>query len=262
MLVCRFWLVCILFAISVTEAFGWGPQGHRVIGYIAEFHLTPEIKKLIVDEFSINNLANVAIWADNVRKKRKQENPWHYANVKEEEWFYVAKRDCPDGNCVTEKIKEFSGVLSNKENPFKKRQDALKYLVHFVGDVHQPLHLGNLRDRGGGKIILNYFGKDANLHYLWDGGLIDWDKGSLLEYAKRLNNRLDDTEQANWVRSKVDDWANESRELALKFAYRLEKDSSLSKAYISKGREILDQRMVQAGIRLAKLLNILLKSEN
>ena len=85
-------------------------------------------------------------------------------------------RDCPKGNCVVEKIKEFSAVLANVELSLKKRKVALKYLVHFVGDVHQPLHLGNRKDRGGGKIRLTYLGKNVSLHYLWDGGLIDWKK--------------------------------------------------------------------------------------
>ena len=91
-------------------------------------------------------------WADKIRRKRRQESPWHYTNVRPGEWTYEAARDCPNGNCVTEKIKEFVAVLANIENPLEKRKDALKYLVHFVGDVHQPLHLGNRKDRGGNRI--------------------------------------------------------------------------------------------------------------
>ncbi|MBT5471891.1 MAG: S1/P1 nuclease [Nitrospina sp.] len=252
--VCRFWLVAILFSINIDDAHGWGPQGHRVIGYIADFNLTPDTKKNIVEEFNINNLADVAIWADKIRRKRKQEKPWHYTNIKEDEWTYVMQRDCPNGNCVIEKIKDFSRVLGNNEIPFQKRKEALKYLVHFVGDVHQPLHLGNQKDRGGGKIRLSYLGKNVSLHYLWDGGLIDWKNESFSKYAARLNNRLVDSEKSEWLNSPINDWADESRSLALKYAYPLE-DMELSKKYLVRGREILDQRMVQAGVRLANLLN-------
>ncbi len=261
MFVCRMGLAVILLAINYDDVHGWGPQGHRVIGHVAELNLASETKKIIVQEFNINNLADVANWADIARRKREAENPWHYTNIKEGEWIYEAGRDCPDGNCVTEKIKEFSILLADIESPLQKRKDALKYLVHFVGDVHQPLHLGNLKDRGGGKIRLFYIGKNVSLHYLWDGGLIDWENESLLEYATRLNSRLLDLEKDGWLSSNINGWANESRSLALKYAYPLEEKIKLSKKYILKGREILDQRMVQAGVRLAGLLNRLLKSE-
>ena len=170
-------------------------------------------------------------------------------------------RDCPKGSCVVEKIKEFSAVLANVKFPLKRRKIALKYLVHFVGDVHQPLHLGNREDRGGGKIRLTYLGKKVTLHYLWDGGLIDWKKENLLRYATHLNARVQDLVKSKWFHSKVNDWADESRSLAIKYAYPLE-NNELSKAYISKGREILDLRTVQVEIRLADLLNQLLLTKN
>jgi hypothetical protein len=247
--------------LSINLAYGWGPQGHRVVGAIAESNLTPETKKIIAEEFNINHLADIANWADKIRRNRKQEKPWHYTNIKEGEWNYRVSRDCPKRNCVIEKIKEFSAVLANVELPLKKRKVALKYLVHFVGDVHQPLHLGNRKDRGGGKIRLDYLGEKVTLHYLWDGGLIDWKRESLLKYATHLNVRFQDLEKTKWLHSKVNDWADESRSLALKYAYPIE-NNELSKTYISKGREILNQRMVQAGIRLADLLNQLLQTEN
>ena len=98
------------------------------------------------------------------------------------------------------------------------------------------------------------------MHYLWDGGLIDWREESLLKYAKRLNIKLVDSEIKEWLNSEVNDWANESRYWALKYAYPLE-NMKLSKEYLSRSREILDQRMIQAGVRLAGLLNQLFKSE-
>ena len=257
----RFFLVVILLTINFDVAYGWGHQGHSVIAYVAEFNLASESKKIIVEEFNIKNLAYVASWADKVRKRRKYEGPWHYSNIKENESTYVVSRDCPDKNCVTEKIKEFSHVLKNKKILFRKRKEALKYLVHFVGDIHQPLHLGNSKDRGGNKIRLDYLGSKVNLHYLWDGALIDWKKESFSKYAKFLNNKLVESEKLDWlVDINVNSWANESRSLALKYAYPFDSEG-LSKAYILRGREILDLRMVQAGVRLADLLNQILKTK-
>ena len=290
----QFCMALILLAVNVPDSAAWGPQGHRVIGLIADGHLKSEVKELIAEKFNINSLADVATWADRTRKKRKEESSWHYTNIEEGQWTYDAERDCPDRACVTEKIHEFSSILSS--TPLRERKDALKFLVHFVGDVHQPLHLGNLKDRGGGTLRFLYKGKVASLHYLWDGGLIDWGGeppqvgvaadsnaavtqprppkawslfpagvarsrrvggASLLKYAARLNGRVSEVEVATWSLSTVSDWANESRSLALKEAYNVDKDD-LSKAYIKRGQEIINLRLTQAGVRLAHLLNTIL----
>ena len=251
----QFWLVLILMVISAPDSSAWGPPGHRVIGFIADSHLNPKVKELIAKKFNINSLADVATWADRTRKKRKEEGPWHYTNIAEGEWTYDGERDCPDKACVTEKILEFSNILSNRLLSSRKRNDALKYLVHFVGDVHQPLHLGNKKDRGGGTLHFPYKGKTVSLHYLWDGGLIDWNEESLLKYSIRLSSKASQEEISTWNRSMVFDWANESRRLALKVAYNVD---SLSKTYIKRSREIIDLRLTQAGVRLAHRLNTLL----
>ena len=250
----QLWLVLILLVVNAQYSAAWGPQGHRVIGFIAERHLQPEVKKLILEKFNINNLADVATWADGVRKKRKEEKPWHYTNIAEGQWVYNAARDCPNGYCVTEKIHEFSNILADRSASSQQRKDALKYLVHFVGDVHQPLHLGNKKDRGGGTLRFSYKGEVVSLHYLWDGGLIDWG-GPLLKYAASLSSRV--LEAEDWNLSTVSDWANESRSMALNTAYNVEKEG-LSKAYIERGQEIINLRLTQAGVRLAHLLNTLL----
>ncbi|MEK9628328.1 MAG: S1/P1 nuclease [Nitrospinota bacterium] len=256
----RIGLAFVLLVFNFADAHGWGSQGHIVVGYVAEFNLDVATKKNIKKEFNINHLADVATWADMVRKKKEEEKPWHYTNIREGEWTYEAARDCPDGNCVVAKLKEFSGVLANIENPQEKRKDALKYIVHFVADVHQPLHLGNQKDRGGNNIRTYYLGNNVNLHYLWDGGLIHWKNKSLLKYATRLNSRVTDSEKLEWLNSNIDEWANESRSYALKFAYPIG-ERELTKEYVSRSREILDQRMVQAGVRLADLLNKIFHSE-
>jgi len=248
-------MALILLVVNVPDSAAWGPQGHRVIGFIADGHLKPEVKELIAEKFNINSLADVATWADRTRKKRKEESSWHYTNIEEGQWTYDAERDCPDRACVTEKIHEFSSIL--RSAPLRERKDALKFLVHFVGDVHQPLHLGNLKDRGGGTLRFLYKGEVATLHYLWDGGLIDWGGTSLLKYAARLNGRVSEAEDSTWSLSTVSDWANESRSLALKVAYNVDKEG-LSIAYIKKGREIINLRLTQAGVRLAHLLNTVL----
>lgn len=162
---------------------------------------------------------------------------------------------------MVEKVKEFARVLKDRGPVEKETKESLMYLIHFVGDIHQPLHLGNARDRGGNKMARNFKGRETNLHALWDGGLIYLAGKSLVQYASDLNRRISQADKKTWNFSKVNDWANESRVLALDHAYPLDDSSSreLSKRYIEKSREIIDLRLSQAGVRLAGLLNGLLK---
>lgn len=248
----------ILFPLQYVWA--WGPMGHRIVSEIAEKHLLPEVKIQIEKNFNIKKLVDVANWADKVRKKRSQ-GSWHYCNIEKSVRDYNKDRDCPDGACVVEKIKEYVRVLKRRAVPEKKDKEALMYLIHFVGDIHQPLHMGNARDRGGNKISLVFKGRPANLHALWDGGLIYLAGKSLIQYASDLNRRVSSRDMEKWNLSKVTDWANESRVLALDHAYVLDHPGggSLAKGYIEKSREIINLRLSQAGVRLAGLLNRLFK---
>ncbi len=248
--------LCLAVLLLAPEAGAFSPSAHRIIAHIAEGRLKPEVKRRIQNDFSIKSLADVAAWADTVRKRLAQ-GPWHYANVREGESAYLKDRDCPTGECVVEKIPHFKRILEDPGQPPGKRREALMYLVHFVGDVHQPLHLGNLSDRGGNRISLTYRGRMTNLHALWDGGLIHRRGRSLLQYAQDLDGRVRPRDAAEWREKDVGEWANESRRLALSAAYGPLPAGSgrLDKRYIVTARQIIDQRLAQAGVRLAQMLN-------
>lgn len=252
-------VVLFMILFPLQDVWAWGPMGHRIVGEIAEMHLLPEVKIKIEKNFNIKKLADVANWADKVRKKRSQ-GSWHYCNIEKLVRNYNMDRDCPDGACVVEKIKEYVRFLKRSAVPEKKDKEALMYLIHFVGDIHQPLHMGNAKDRGGNKISLIFKGRPTNLHALWDGGLIYLAGKSLIQYASDLNHRVSSREMERWNLSKVTDWAIESRILALDHAYVLGPPGkgALSKGYIEKSREIINLRLSQAGVRLAGLLNRLL----
>ncbi len=246
-------LICSLVA---TEANAWGPEGHRVSGMIADQNLLPEVKRKIQEDFNINSLADVSVWADRVRDEREN-GRWHYCNIKESETTYDRKRDCPHGECVVEVIKRFKNILSKDDFSAAQKEEALKYLVHFVGDIHQPLHLGNKIDFGGGTIRVMYLGKTSTLHYLWDGGFINFEDQPLKPYSQKLSARISKEDKIEWSRASIDAWANESRKYALEVAYPLETSSrhGLYKNYITKSREMMELRLSQAGIRLSHLLN-------
>jgi nuclease S1 len=252
-------VLCMIF-FPLQNVWAWGPLGHRIVAEIADNHLLPIVKIKIEKNFNIKKLSDVANWADAIKKNRSQ-GSWHYCNIEESKREYVRERDCHHEACVVEKLKEYARVLEERGFAGKKGQEALMYLVHFAGDVHQPLHLGNARDRGGNNIALGFKGRSTNLHALWDGGLIYLAGKNLVQYAGDLSRRVTAREADAWNLSNLAEWANESRVLALDHAYVLEGADSgtLSKRYIEKSREIIDLRLSQAGVRLAGLLNRLLK---
>ncbi|MFQ5443090.1 MAG: S1/P1 nuclease [Nitrospinales bacterium] len=237
----------------------WGPKGHIIVGEIAQMNLLPEVEEKIRKNFNIKKLARVSNWADKVKTKRNQKT-WHYTNIAPNSSVYEPERDCPDGRCVTEKILEFANVLKEPGST-QSRKEALKDLVHFVGDIHQPLHLGNKKDRGGNKIASLYHGEETNLHALWDGEMIFGEKKNLLEYARSLNADLCQPDDSPWSRASIKVWADESRKLALDKAYsfRATKNREWPPQYIAIARITMERQMCLAGIRLANLLNTVLK---
>jgi hypothetical protein len=247
-----------IFLIASKEtATAWGPDGHRIICGIAERHLLPRTFEIIRKNFNIENLTLVANWADAVKKSPRKPDVRHYTNIEEGIWTYDQTRDCPDKKCVTEKIREYEKILSNKRLFYFDRKDALKLLIHLVGDIHQPMHLGNLADRGGNEIAVIVNGEETNLHELWDSGLIFQEDDSLIQYAEKLDSRTTVEEISEWIKTYVEDWSNESRELSLKYGYSLivDEEGKLAEEYIVRGRLIVEEQLRRAGVRLAHILN-------
>lgn len=249
--------VAFILVFSVEPAAAWGPEGHRIVCEIAQIHLLPRTRKIIQQNFNIKYLTLVANWAEVIKSKPRKPDLRHYTNIEEGKWIYDQIRDCPEKKCVTEKIREFERVLSSKRLFYFDRKDALKFLVHLIGDIHQPMHLGNLADRGGNEIDVLVNGETTNLHALWDNGLIDRGEESLVQYAEKLDARTTDEEIKEWTKSYVEHWSNESRELSLKYGYSLSltEDGELSNEYLARGRLIVEKQLRRAGVRLAHILN-------
>lgn len=170
----RFWvlLACVLGTTTPQVAFAWGAEGHRIIANLAQAQLSAkarvEVEKLLALEPG-ETLTSISTWADEHRNPRSA--PWHYINFPRDSCTYNEERDCPTGQCVVEAINRQVEVLASNA-PDEKRLLALKYVVHLVGDVHQPLHAGYLDDKGGNTYQLQAFMRGSNLHALWDTGLI------------------------------------------------------------------------------------------
>lgn len=258
------YLGCFASLLSVflpVNVWAWGPQGHRIIAQIAEERLKPDVWQSIQDEFSIKHLSDVANWADQIKSERKETRPWHYCNIAEGEFTYLRERDCPQDECVTEKIRHFRDLLLNPNVVGRKRKEALKFLVHFVGDIHQPLHMGNASDRGGNTINILVDGEMTNLHAVWDHALIQFHGQSLVKYAANLSGSILQEDAVKWKARPLEGWGNESRKLALHQGYPLELNArgELSRAYLKTGEKIVELQLKKAGVRLADLLNRILE---
>ena len=141
-------------------------------------------------------------------------------------------------------------------NPLAEKELALDYLVHLVGDLHQPLHVGFLDDLGGTKTKVTFQGKAQTLHALWDAGMLETENRTLRAMAKLLNEECDRTA---WQGGTPTDWANESLALTIEYVYPLPESHEISEEYVKRAMPILHRRLVQAGVRLAWLLNEALK---
>lgn len=155
-----------------SSANAWGAEGHRLIGELADRQLTPaarvEVARLLAAEPGAT-LSSIATWADEIRSRDTA--AWHYVNPPLGNCSYERPRDCDDGQCAVEALNAQTAVLKSKVAD-DQRLTALKWVVHLVGDLHQPLHAGFKGDKGGNLYQVQAFGRGYNLHSLWDGGLI------------------------------------------------------------------------------------------
>ncbi|HEU4344884.1 MAG TPA: S1/P1 nuclease [Candidatus Binatia bacterium] len=246
--------------LTLTSAFSWYDKGHRIVGLIAQANLVAdarnEIQKILPGSLT---LADAAVWPDHEGRSIRDFDPLHYVSIPENASGYDQARDCPDRNCMVEALKWFLAVVADKNASIIMRRFALHYVAHLVGDMHQPLHAGRAKDRGGVDILVSYRGQTTNLHFFWDTNLVELETGSEEEIAKRLTANLTEEERLKWQAGDPKQWTNESLILARSHAYKTGPSVELSDDYVEKARPIVRSRLAQAGIRLAWLLNTALK---
>jgi hypothetical protein len=255
----------LFFLLFPADAFAWGYTGHRIIAEIAEQFLEPETVHQIRDLLAIENvttLADGSTWADQIRVQRPETAPWHYVNIPvhpapDEPSGYVTTRDCPHDACVVAKIEQFEKVLADRQASGRQRLEALKYLVHFVGDMHQPLHASNNHDRGGNDITVTFMGQRTNLHAVWDSGIIEpVVKGDERGYATQLTRKITQAELSQWSEGNPISWANEAHDVATSSVYgELQHAGALLDSYEAQALPIVNKQLERAGVRLAKVLN-------
>lgn len=254
-----------LLLVPPAPASAFGPLGHRVVGLLAAQRLSPaataQVAQLLAGEPE-PSLAGVANWADELRDtdpdQARKTARWHYVNFPPGDCVYAPARDCPDGRCVIAAINRNFLTLADRGRSNEERAEALKFLVHLVGDVHQPLHAGYQRDRGGNDFQVNYRGQGWNLHGVWDSLLLDQRRLDADRYAAELQRRpalpIDSTRHSDRAAA---DWAQESCRLVQRSDF-YPATHVLSETYLTTNRALAEQRLRQAGARLADMINIAL----
>lgn len=259
----------VLACLIIAPAQAWGPLGHSVVAELAQQHLSPaaeaEVERLLAPEHT-RSLADIANWPDQMQDDPAMKDLWqqtrsqHYINFHGgSSCIYVPPRDCRDGRCVVAALQYYVDVLGDRSKPDKVRRQALKFVVHFVGDIHQPLHAGYRDDKGGNTYQVQFDGKGSNLHRVWDSGLLytrhlDWQ-----QYAQRLDSAVPvrlpppiaplDNPYAQW--------AEESCRITAEPGF-YPANHQITPTYVHTWLPVADRRLREAGRRLAQVLNLAL----
>lgn len=258
-----FLCLALVLLLAPAHALAWGPLGHRLVARLAEYQLSPgaraEARRLLATE-GLSSLADVANWADELRQHDpalgRRSSKWHYVNIGEDGCHYDAARHCHGGDCVVEALAAQVAILRDRSRPDAERLQALKFVVHLVGDVHQPLHAGYARDRGGNDFQVNFRGRGGNLHSLWDSTLLG--SRGVGETAYYLRLRL-----SSAAKPQTDDafsaaapahWAGQSCAIVVQPGFYPPR-ARIDDSYVTKYRPVAERQLQRAGARLAVLLN-------
>jgi hypothetical protein len=237
----------------------WSMNGHRIVAAIAERHLLPVTRLKIAELLGPYPLAYFANWADWYRAQPEGQHTrtWHYVNIPPGEAYVEPESDTPLDLIQAMRLQE--SILGDTTRSLEDRAVALKLLMHFVGDAHQPLHAGYESDRGGNLVQVTWFGRPTNLHSLWDALLPEHQRLSYTEYVEFLDFASPE-EIIAWTDSRDLDWIEESRDLldqvyAPVRAVAADSVPDLGWGYANPMTPIMERRLLQAGIRLAAVLN-------
>lgn len=247
--------------LQITSASAWAPLGHQIVAGIAARELTPAARRQVSALLGGDAGAMMVLdssWADEIRDSRPQTASWHYVNIEIGSQGYVAARDCPRGDCVVAQIDRDAHILSDPRAPQAAKTEALEFLIHFVGDVHQPLHAADRDDKGGNDIHVRLRGKRLNLHQVWDQAVVEAVGRDSERAAAQIDLSFSPQQKKRLSGGTAADWANESFALADREIYaKLPPYGRITLPDDYPGREsgVTRLQLARAGLRLAALLN-------
>ena len=242
--------VVMIFYSSLS--FAWGPTGHRVTGWIAEQHISKKAKKELTRILGNQSLAMAGTWMDEIRSDSLYDytSDWHWVTIPDGRTYQQSEKN-KNGDLL-EAIERLTTALKSKSLSPTDEREYLKMLIHLISDLHQPLHVGGGNDKGGNDIKVKWFGSQSNLHRVWDSQMIDDTKLSYTELGASLE-KPDAATILSWQKSDIYTWVKESMGYREQ-VYRYGK-GSLGYKYAYENFHIVRHRLLQAGIRLAGVLN-------
>lgn len=302
--------IFILLLAAAPRAHAWGCRGHETVAALAEKHLTPDAKNALMNLLNANPIdpslhrfcgdtgldpfVDSSTWADDERNVDPSTGPWHFIDIPLSKQSGNAQDFCGVGGCVLTAITQQVAILKDKTQPSAKRANALRFIIHFVGDLHQPLHAETNGDRGGNCVPVKYFRRKPhvhknsytpNLHHLWDTEIPEraMQGAGATEFADTLDTEFS-TAFTDWQQGgmQLDAWAWEGHQYAIDTSYgslgkhiadepdpqvnscpdnnnigqrMLHKHIVIATAYEEQAEPIVEERLGQAGIRLAMILN-------
>lgn len=248
-------LVLLVAAALPLTASAWGPVGHRTVAGLAQERLSEPVQQQVRQLLQPDNessLVDVATWADDLRDtdpaRYRSTGKLHYVNFSSAQCSYQPQRDCRKGECVVAAIERYQRILADRSRPREERADALRFVVHFVGDVHQPLHASFKPDKGGNTVQLRYGRENWNLHAVWDSLLL---KSTGLRWPQLVSKLETDLPRADATTPAQ--WAEESC-VAVRDGGVYPDGNSIDDAYLERELPLAERRLQQAAARLAALL--------
>mgnify|MGYP000001681644 FL=1 len=252
-------IVGLLMASFSINALAWGQIGHRVTGAIAQQHLTPQAQAAISALLPTEDLAEASTYPDEMRSSpdefwQKKAGPFHYVTIPEGQTY--ADVGAPEQGDGVSALKMFTANLKSSQTSKEEKQLALRFIVHIIGDLHQPLHAGNGTDRGGNDFKVNFFWQDSNLHRVWDSELLEQRKLSYTEWTAKLNRKISAQNINDWSTTDPQVWIAESIKIRDEI---YPKEEEISWDYLYNHLPQAKQRLKMAGIRIAAYLNEIYK---
>jgi S1/P1 Nuclease len=254
--------ICLFIYLPFVSS-AWGVLGHRIVGQIADSYLTPKAKIEIQKILGFESIAMASNWPDFIKSDPtyKYLSPWHYVNIKggltSDSMTSILMSDTAADaytkiNFITTELKK------NKLLTLEKKQLYVRLLIHIIGDIHQPMHVGREEDRGGNSIKVKWFSEESNLHQVWDDKLINFQQMSYTEYAAAINHTTL-AQRTAWQKQTLTQWMYDSYKLAEKVYAETVPDSRLDFQYNFKFITSLNDQLLKGGVHLAGVLNDIFK---
>lgn len=237
-----------------APAFGWGKTGHRVTGAIAERYLSEDARAAIEDILGVEDLAEASNWPDFMRSSSeefwREAGPYHYVTVPEGTVYDPA--NAPEEGDAYTALQRFSLIVTDESLPLAERQRALRFIVHIIGDLHQPFHAGNGTDRGGNDVTVVFFDDVTTLHLAWDENMVDYEQLSYTEMTDWLTRRITPAQAQEWMEPDPRVWIAESAAIRPSL---YPDDAELQWGYVFEHRATMRRRLSQGGVRMAAYFN-------